>query len=77
MAKAYVFVKVGVGSAERVAACLRQLPGVKGADVVGGISDIVAFVEANDAKGLSELVLTRIHAIEGVAETETRLIVEE
>ncbi|MCS7264867.1 MAG: Lrp/AsnC ligand binding domain-containing protein [Armatimonadetes bacterium] len=77
MAQAYIFIKVGVGKAKAVAEALRQIPEVKSAHIVWGIPDIIAFAEVPDYKTLTELVLGRVQAIEGVEQTDTRLVVEE
>ncbi|MFN3420799.1 MAG: Lrp/AsnC ligand binding domain-containing protein [Armatimonadota bacterium] len=77
MAQAYIFVKVNVGKTKAVAEALRQIPEIKSAHIVWGIPDIIAFAETADYKSLTELVLSRVQAIEGVAQTDTRLVVEE
>jgi DNA-binding Lrp family transcriptional regulator len=77
MVQAYIFVKVNVGKAKSVVEALRQIPEVKSAHIVWGIPDIIAFVEAPDYKSLTDLVLTRVHSIEGIIQTDTRLVAEE
>jgi DNA-binding Lrp family transcriptional regulator len=77
MVQAYIFVKVNVGKAKSVVEALRQIPEVKSAHIVWGIPDIIAFAETPDYKSLTELVLTRVHAIEGITQTDTRLVAEE
>ncbi|MFA0733873.1 MAG: hypothetical protein OGMRLDGQ_000373 [Candidatus Fervidibacter sp.] len=77
MVQAYIFVKVNVGKAKSVVEALRQIPEVKSAHIVWGIPDIIAFVEAPDYKSLTDLVLTRVHSIEGITQTDTRLVAEE
>lgn len=77
MAQAYIFVKVEVGKAKAVVEALRQIPEIKSAHIVWGIPDIIAFAETPDYKSLTELVLGRVQSIEGVAQTDTRLVVEE
>ncbi len=77
MAQAYIFIKVSVGKTKAVAEALRQIPEIKSAHIVWGIPDIIAFAEVPDYRTLTDLVLTRVHAIEGITETDTRLVVEE
>lgn len=77
MAQAYVFVKVAVGKTKAVAEAIRKIPEVKSAHIVWGIPDIIAFVETADYKSLTDLVLERIQGIEGVTQTDTRIVTEE
>ena len=55
---------------------LRQVSGVKSADVCWALPDIVALVEAGDSSSLQDVVLTGIQMIAGVNQTETHLIFE-
>ncbi|MDI6856438.1 MAG: Lrp/AsnC ligand binding domain-containing protein, partial [Candidatus Thermoplasmatota archaeon] len=64
------------GKAKPVAEAVSKLNGVSSAYAVTGTFDVIALVEASDFKVLSELVLAKIHAIVGVARTETAIIYE-
>jgi len=77
MVQAYIFIKVSVGKARSVVGALRQIPEIKSAHIVWGIPDIIAFAETPDYKSLTDLVLTRVHSIEGIIQTDTRLVAEE
>jgi len=76
--KAYVEIKVEPGSnIHSLLSVMRTIEGVREAFAVTGHTDIVASVEANDLKGIADVVTQRIHAIRGVASTETMVCVEE
>jgi DNA-binding Lrp family transcriptional regulator len=77
MAKAYIFIKVGMTKAKAVAEAVRKIPEIKSAYLCWGIPDIIAFAEVPDYKALTGLVLQRIQGIAGVTETDTRIIMEE
>ena len=38
--------------------------------------DIFVFINVADERALSDVVITRIHAIEGVEETDTHIVAE-
>ena len=74
--KAYVLINVKAGKVKDVVKALVKVKGVKTVHPCWGRPDIFTFVEVPDEKSLSELVLTQIHVIEGIQETDTHLIVE-
>lgn len=74
--KAYVFVNTAAGKSADVVAQLRNVEGVKSADVCWGLPDVVAMVEAKDAKALQDLVLNKIQRTAGVTQTDTHLVFE-
>jgi DNA-binding Lrp family transcriptional regulator len=41
-----------------------------------GQPDIFVFINVADERALSDVVITRIHAIEGVEETDTHIVAE-
>ena len=61
--KAYVFITVAPGTSTNVVGALRQVSGVKSADVCWGLPDIVPLVEAGDSSSLQDVVLTGIQMI--------------
>ena len=76
--KAYVEIKVEPGSnIHSLLSVMRTIEGVREAFAVTGHTDIVAAIEANDLKSIADVVTQRIHAIRGVASTETMVCVEE
>ena len=74
--KAYVFIIAAPGRSTDVVATVRQVGGVKAADICWGLPDIVALVEAADATTLQKLVLDKIQQIAGVNQTATHIIFE-
>ena len=54
---------------------ISKIEGVKMAHAVTGPFDVIAFAEVSDLASLSELVLAKIQAIEGVKKTQTAVVV--
>ena len=75
MVKAYVLIKAEPGRTQEVVAALRAHQSVQQADAITGPADIIAQVTALDARALSDLIFSSIQAIEGVRETDTRIVV--
>jgi len=71
--KAYVLIHVRVGSIPEVVKNLQRTDGVKEAHMTFGPYDIIAVIEANDAKSLGTMLSTRIHPIPGILDTTTLL----
>jgi DNA-binding Lrp family transcriptional regulator len=74
--RAYVFVHVAPGKNAGVVEQLRRLDGIKSADICWGLPDIIALVEAADARTLQEFVLNRVQGIAGVTKSDTHLVFE-
>lgn len=74
--RAYVLINVIPGQTTQVIKLLSQMDEIKTLDACWGKPDIFARVEAEDQEALTKLVLTRIHTIEGVAQTDTHLVYE-
>ncbi len=74
--KAYVFVHTAAGKSLRVLEELRQLNGVRSVEVCWGLPDVIALVEAPDAKALQAFVLNKMQPIAGVNTTDTHLVFE-
>jgi DNA-binding Lrp family transcriptional regulator len=68
---AYVLIETEVGHAARVAAALRDVPGVSEAASVTGPYDVIVRVEARNIDELGRLVVSRVQAVGGVARTMT------
>jgi DNA-binding Lrp family transcriptional regulator len=73
--RAYVLITTEVGMAIDVAEQLRQLPGVRAADVVTGTYDIVLVLEGGTTSDIGRLVLTQIHGTAGLKGTMTLIVV--
>ena len=72
--RAYVLINVVPGLTSQVIKELSALKEIKTIDACWGKPDIVALAEGTDQESLTKLVLTQIHAIEGVAQTDTHLV---
>ncbi|RMH07720.1 MAG: Lrp/AsnC family transcriptional regulator [Nitrospirae bacterium] len=71
---AYVLINVLPGQTANVKKLLEEIEEIKTIDACWGKPDIFARVEVPNQEALTKLVLTRIHAIEGVAQTDTHLV---
>ena len=72
--RAYVLINVLPGLTDKVIDNLGDIEEIKTIDACWGKPDIIALAETSDQEALTQLVLTRIHAIEGVAQTDTHLV---
>ena len=72
--RAYVLINVLPGQTSDVVKALQEIKEIKTIDPCWGKPDIFAVVEVPDQEALTSLVLTRIHAIEGVSQTDTHLV---
>lgn len=75
LTRAYVLISTEVGKAIDVAEQLRQLPGVRAADVVTGTYDVVLSLEGGNTSDIGRLVLTQIHGTDGLTGTMTLMVV--
>ncbi|MDF5753593.1 Lrp/AsnC family transcriptional regulator [Spongiactinospora sp. TRM90649] len=74
---AYVLVTMEQHSWREIAARLREIPYIEHLAFVGGDVDLVMLVRTPDNASLRDVVLARIHAVEGVRSTRTWLIFDE
>jgi len=74
--KAYILIKVKTGKTKDVLHSLKRISGVEQAHSCFGQPDIFLFISTNDERALSEVVISKIHAIEGVEETDTHIVAE-
>ena len=73
MESAYVLINVLPGQIGKVKKLLEEIQEIKMIDACWGKPDIFARVEVTNQEALTQLILTRIHSIEGVAQTDTHL----
>jgi DNA-binding Lrp family transcriptional regulator len=73
--KAYILIKVKAGKTKDVVQALKRIPGVEQAHSCFGRPDIM-FISTQDERSLSDVVITKIHSIEGVEETDTHIVAE-
>ena len=72
--RAYVFINVQPGRTSDVSRALCEIKQIKTIDPCWGKPDIIAVVEVSDQDAMTQLVLSRIHEIDGVSQTETHLV---
>lgn len=74
--KAYVLMHVRVGSITEVVKNLQRTDGVEEAHMTFGPYDVVAEIQASDARSLGSMLAARIHPIPGIIDTTTLLVVD-
>ncbi len=74
--RAYILIKVKAGKTKDVVASLKRIPGVEQAHSCFGRPDIFVFINVHDERALSDVVITKIHAIEGIEETDTHIVAD-
>ena len=72
--RAYILINVLPGQTSSVVKALGQIKEIRTIDPCWGKPDIIAIVDVPDQDALTQLVLSRIHAIEGVTQTDTHLV---
>jgi DNA-binding Lrp family transcriptional regulator len=72
--RAYVLINVLPGQTSSVAKALAEIKEIKTIDPCWGKPDIIAIADIPDQDALTQLVLSRIHRIEGVTQTDTHLV---
>lgn len=76
MPSAYVLVNTEIGFEDEVLSQLKNTPNIKEANVVYGIYDIVARVEAENMDKLKETITWKIRRLDKVRSTLTMIIIE-
>ncbi|MCX5724205.1 MAG: Lrp/AsnC ligand binding domain-containing protein [Nitrospirae bacterium] len=72
--RAYVLIDVLPGRTSDVVKALSEIAQIKTIDPCWGKPDIIVLVEVPNQDALSQLVLSRIHEIDGVSQTDTHLV---
>ncbi|NOT24246.1 MAG: Lrp/AsnC ligand binding domain-containing protein [Nitrospiraceae bacterium] len=72
--RAYVLINVLPGRTSDVVRALSGIKQLKTIDPCWGKPDIIVVAEVPDQDALTQLVLSRIHEIEGVSQTDTHLV---
>ena len=72
--RAYVLINVQPGRTSDVVRALSGIKQIKTIDPCWGKPDIIVVVEVSDQDALTQLVLSRIHEIDGVVQTDTHLV---
>jgi DNA-binding Lrp family transcriptional regulator len=76
MVKAFVLIKVEPGRVKDVVEGLSNLNAVREVYCLSGPDDIIARLESDDAKSISEVVIAGLHNLEGIRGTDTRMVLE-
>jgi DNA-binding Lrp family transcriptional regulator len=74
--RAYILIKVKAGKTKDVVQTLKKIPGVEQAHSCFGRPDIIVFISVQDERALSDVVITKIHSVEGVEETDTHIVAD-
>ena len=72
--RAYILINVQPGQTSSVVKALSNIKEIVTIDPCWGKPDIITVVEVPDQDALTQLVLSRIHSIEGVTQTDTHLV---
>ncbi|RLC71059.1 MAG: Lrp/AsnC family transcriptional regulator [Chloroflexi bacterium] len=70
MVKAYILIETEVGKMEEVIESISRIEGVKSADLVTGLYDVIATVEVPDLNSIGSVV-KQVHSTPGVSKTTT------
>ena len=73
--QAYVLIRTHPGKARNVAEAISKITECRSVCTVTGRYDVIALLEAEDLKGLGDLILQKVHTIDGVERTETAVVV--
>jgi len=74
---AYVYVKIDQRGWRNLGRLVAGLPGVEHVALVSGEFDLLVLVRVRDPSDLRDVVLERLHAIEGVTATQTTFVLDE
>ena len=72
--RAYILINVLPGRTSDVVQALSAIKQIKTIDPCWGKPDIIVVAEVSDQDALTQLVLSRIHEIDGVSQTDTHLV---
>lgn len=75
MVCAYVLITTALGKTLEVVDKVASVKGVKSACAVTGAFDIIATVDVEKLTDVAELVVNKIHCVEGVCGTQTLICV--
>jgi DNA-binding Lrp family transcriptional regulator len=72
--RAYIMINVSPGLTSSVVKALGQIKAIRTIDPCWGKPDIIVVADVADQDALTQLVLSKIHGIEGVTQTDTHLV---
>lgn len=73
---AYIFVETTTGQSRSVSAAMARIPGIVRCNRITGPYDVIALVEVDDLRQLSESVVTQIQETPGVLRTMTNIVAD-
>ena len=76
MRRAYVLITVEIGSEGEILEALKQIPEVREAQMVYGVYDLIAQVEAEIFEDVKHAVAYKIRRLDGVRSTLTLICIE-
>jgi DNA-binding Lrp family transcriptional regulator len=74
---AYVHIRIDQHSWKELRQFVAELPGVEHVALVSGDFDLIVLVRVHDPSDLRDVVLERLHAIDGVTATRTTFVLDE
>ena len=74
MAKAYIMINCDKGFGEETLKEMRRVRYVTAADVVYGVYDIIAVVQAPTMSAVEETIINKVRKVKGVSSTLTMLV---
>jgi DNA-binding Lrp family transcriptional regulator len=74
---AFVHIRINQHAWRKLREVVAELPGVEHVSLVSGDFDLIVLVRAHDPSELRDVVLERLHTLEGVAATRTTFILDE
>ena len=72
-AKAFILIETAAGRTKEIVSSLKQIEGVKSADMVTGPYDIIAIIEGESMTDIGDLVTGKIYSVPGISRTVTCL----
>jgi DNA-binding Lrp family transcriptional regulator len=76
MVNAYLKIDIETGKEKEVKTALKKVNGVKSADFVTGIHDLVALVEGKNYEEIVTKTLSEIRKVKGIKKTTTDFVFE-
>jgi DNA-binding Lrp family transcriptional regulator len=76
VATAYVLITVGHGMARKVYDKLSKIPSITHVNAVTGPYDMILTIQGSDFNTIGNLIINKIHSIEGIERTITCNVIE-
>ncbi len=76
MVRAYIFIKSEPGEQGDIYTKVLKLKGVRSANTVLGIYDLIVFVESESLDSLGKMVISKVQNLKGIKDTVSCIVVE-